>query len=143
MSAHERYETLLMRAVDDVLSDEESAELDEHMTTCASCIEELADFRRIKETTNAMTQRILQDAKLQPPHESGATEAVISLSFLMLLAAALLLLGFAGYTFTIDTEAPMIVKVGAGLAAAGSLLLLGYVLRSRTRGNDPYKEIDQ
>jgi len=145
MSEHERYETLLMKAVDGVITPDEQRVLNEHIAECGDCAAELHDFKDIKETTDAMTQRILQDAQIEPPREAGGARVVLSLSFLFLLVGALLLLGFAGYTFAVAADVPPVVKWGAALAAAGSLGLFGYAFRARwrARGRDPYSEIDR
>lgn len=144
--SHERYETLLMRAVDGVIGDDEQGELDEHIETCAECREELTDFRDIKAATDAMTARILQDARIEPPRETPAARASISVAFLAILSGVLLLLGFAGWTFATDPNVPPVVKIGAALCSLGGLVLLGYTLMLRyraRRGRDPYQEIDR
>jgi anti-sigma factor RsiW len=143
MSDHARYEVLLMKAVDGVIAADERAALDEHVASCASCRDELADFRSIKETTDTMRQRIALAAELSPAREIGAPRALVSSSFALLLLAAIVLLGFAAYTFAFDAHVPIIVKLGASLAAIGALGLLAHTLHARSRGRDPYQEIDQ
>jgi anti-sigma factor RsiW len=141
---HEHYEMLLVKAVDGVLSADEQREFEEHLCGCSQCAAELADFHLIKETTDAMTTRILSDAHIEPPRERGAARLVLTTSFVLLLVGALLLIGFVAYSFAVATDVPIIIKIGAAAAAAGSLGLLGYVLRLRKRasGRDPYQEID-
>lgn len=142
---HERYEILLVKAVDGQLTAAERRELDAHLLSCAACRAELEDFNLIKETTDAMTQRILSDAAIEPPREPGGVRAALGLGFLLLLAGALLLLGFAGYTLLADAGVPLIVKAGAGALGLGVLVLSAYVvlLRRRAARRDPYREIDQ
>jgi len=143
-TAHERYEVLLVKATDGMLTDAERGELDAHLAECASCREELDDFAKIKETTDAMTDRILKDALIEPPREAPSTRALLSASFVALLVGTLVLLGFAAYTFFADAEVPWPVKLGAGVAGLGALALLLYTLRVRLRAlkRDPYREID-
>ena len=143
MSDHSHYEALLMKAVDDVITLDERAELEEHMSGCADCAAELKDFQRIKETTDAMTRRILDHAEIAPPRERGRAEAIVTTSFLLLLIGGVLLLGFAAWTFMTDCTVPAIVKIAGGLAGLGSLIMFGYVLHLRTRSRDPYQEIDR
>jgi anti-sigma factor RsiW len=143
MSDHARYEVLLMKAVDGVIAADERAALDEHVASCASCRDELADFRSIKETTDTMKQRIALAAELSPAREIGARRALVSSSFALLLLATVVLVGFAGYTFAFDAHVRIIVKLGAALAAIGALGLLVHTLHARSRGRDPYQEIDQ
>jgi anti-sigma factor RsiW len=141
---HERYEILLVKAVDRVITADEQLELDAHLEECQSCRAELDDFVRIKETTDAMAARITNDAIIEPPREPAGVKAALGLGFFLLLAGALLLLGFAGYALFTDATVPLIVKVGAGGLGLGTLVLLAYVLRvrARARRRDPYKEID-
>lgn len=146
MSEHEHYEALLMKAVDGVIAADEQRELDAHMKTCATCARELDEFTDLKETTDAMTQRILQDARIEPPRETGVARVAISLSFAAMIVGGLLLAGFAGYTVLTAPDVPTVVRVGAILMGLGSLGLLGYVLSLRWRargGRDPYEEIDR
>ncbi len=140
---HEHYEHLLVKAVDRVLTPEERKELDAHLLTCPACTAELQDFQRIKETTDAMTARIMLDAAIEPPRPSVPAKLWIQACFVALLLGLLLLGGFAVYSLYIDAQVPLIVKVGTGLASLGGLGLLLYVLRLRAAGKDPYEEIDQ
>ncbi len=141
----EHYEALLMKAVDGVLSASERQELDAYLTEHPELTAELDDFTHIKETTDAMTARILRDAQIEPPRPTASTRTLISGSFLLLLTAVLLLLGWAGYHIAMDADLPPLVKVAFGLGAVGAVGLLGYVLcvRVRASGRDPYEEIDQ
>jgi len=143
MSDHEHYEALMMKAVDEVISDGERVDLEAHVRDCSRCASELRDFQRIKEATDAMTQRILESALIEPPRPAGARRAITTVSLLLILAGTVILLGFAGYSLATDAEVPMLVKVGAGLAASGSLGLLAYVLWLRLHRPDPYQEVDQ
>ncbi len=141
----EHYEALLMKAVDGVLSADERRELDAYLKDHPELAAELDDFNHIKETTDAMTARILQDARIEPPRPAAPARALIGGSFLLLLAATLLLLGFAGYHIAVDPEVPTLVKLAFALGAGGLAGLLAHVLRVRARaaGRDPYEEIDQ
>lgn len=142
---HEQYEVLLVKAVDGQLTSDEQRLLDAHLAQCAQCREELADFTTIKETSDAMTQRILQDARLEPPREIGARRAFLNACFALVVAGLLILTGFGTFMLLSDPMVPLLVRVGAGAAGLGTLGLLLYLLvtRLRGRGADPYQEIDQ
>lgn len=141
---HEHYEILMMKAIDGRLSSLEKTELDEHLQTCEECREELSDFQVIKDNTEQIRQRILADAEIEPFRENAPTKAISYLAFTLLFTGALVLMGFAAYTFFLDEKVPLLVKAGAGIAGGGGLILFAYVLRVRLRGikHDPYKEID-
>lgn len=143
--SHERFEHLLVRATDGLLEPDELAQLERHLEQCERCRDELHDFRRIKEATDAMTARILADASIEPVRPGAATRGVLSLGFLLLAAGALVLVGFAAYLFFFVSPPPLWVRLGVALGALGGLLLLGHVLRVRLRAlkRDPYREVDQ
>jgi len=142
---HERWEALLMRRVDGCLHDPaERRAFDQHLSTCESCRTELRDFGAIKQTTDAMTARVLADLTIEPPRPRPAARAALRFSFVLLGLGATLLLGFAAWAFVTDASVPLVVKLGASLAGLGGLGLFGYalVVRSRASRRDPYQEID-
>jgi anti-sigma factor RsiW len=139
------YEALMMKAVDGLLSAAEQRELDAHLAAHPELAAELADFHDIKGVTDAMTRRLAADAAIEPPRMRPGSRAIVNLAFGLMLLGTLLLIGCGAYLMSIDSAVPLAIKVGAGLTAAGTLLLLGYVLRIRARaaGRDPYEEVDR
>ncbi len=144
-TGHEQYEILLVKAVDGQLNAGEERQLAEHMERCGQCREELADFTAIKETTDAMTERIMQDAIIEPPRESAPARAWIIICSLLVIGGLGLLYGFGALQLLADPSVPLPVKIGTGAAALGVVGLLIYLLRVKLRGagKDPYREIDQ
>jgi anti-sigma factor RsiW len=142
---HERYETLLVKAVDGLLTADEQRQLQAHLERCADCRAELRDFKQIKQETDAMRDRILMDARIEPPRETRRLGAYLGLAFMLLLAGGLVLLGFAAHRLLTDPQVPLLVKLGLGLAGLGGALLLAHLIRVRLRGlgKDPYREIDR
>jgi anti-sigma factor RsiW len=140
-----RTEILLMKAVDGVLSVDEERELDALLEAQPELAEELDDYRDIKEVTDAMTQRILADAHIEPPRPTAAARGAIGLGWSALLVGYVLLLGYGGYVLSLDNDVPTTIKLGIGALAFGGLILFGYALRVRLRasGRDPYEEIDR
>jgi len=143
--AHERYEVLLMKAVDGFAEPTELAELQTHTAECASCRAELAGFTAIKQTTDAMRNRILTDADIEPPGGTPAGRATEGFGVLAIVFGVLLLLGFALWELAIDPTVPLPVKLGTSAIAAGCLVLLLHFTRLRGRAGrrDPYREIDR
>lgn len=143
--AHEKFEILLMKAVDGFLEKDEWRELKEHLSVCPSCAAELEDFQQLKEATDAMAARIAKDAAIEPPRETREARLLIRASFLLLFLGTFLLLGFAGYQLALDLTVPLVVKLGLGAVALGAVGLGAYAFTVRIRaiGKDPYQEIDQ
>lgn len=143
--SHEPYEILLVKATDGCLTPRERQALDEHLATCAECRAELADFRRVKEVTDAMTTRILADAAIEPPRESAATKVWLGLSLGLVGLGVGVLLGFGAWELWADPEVPLILKVALGACALGLGGVGAYLLTVRFAGRsrDPYEEIDQ
>jgi anti-sigma factor RsiW len=138
----ERIEELLMRAVDDLLDQAEREELEALLDRHPDYRAELDDFRRIKETTDAMTARIVADFEREPPREPPATRTLHTFAFLLLLSSTLVLLGFAAWGLFVEEEIPLLLKVAFAVGGIGTGLLFAHVLRIRMRGRDPYEEID-
>ena len=137
------FEGLAMKVVDQVATDDERRELDAYLADHPELREELTDFLEIKETTDAMTQRILATAELNPPPLSGADRRLTTLAFGLLLTSALTLLGFSGWLFLADPEVPAWIKFATLVAAIAVTILFGRHLRSRLAGEDPYEVIDR
>ena len=108
--SHEKYETLLMKVVDGFATDDESRELNRHAEECANCREELASFTKIKETTDAMTARILQSARIDPPRPSPLARMAENSGFFLLLGAFTILSGYAVFEFWNDPEIAPLIK---------------------------------
>ena len=141
---HEAYEILVMKAVDDQLSEDEQRQLDEHLKTCKDCREELMDFQAIKDTTDQVRQRILSDATIEPFRETPAVRSWNRLNFLLIALGVTFLFGLGTYQFFLDPKIPWYTKAASGTAGAGLLGLFMYILRVRIKGqqHDPYREID-
>lgn len=143
--AHGRYETLLVKAADGLLGQAEQAELEAHLEQCAACREELRDFHLLKETTDAMVDRILADAAIEPPREPPRVRAKLNLAFVLVLGALVLLFGYAVVLFFADPKVPLLLRLALGAGGLGALILFVHVLRLRLRsvGRDPYDEVDR
>jgi anti-sigma factor RsiW len=141
----QRYEELLVRAVDDALSAEEQRELEAYLGEHPEAVEERAAHLEIKAITDAAVERILADARLEPPRPGPAGRLVLGLGFAALLLASLAVVGLGIWAFVIDPTLPWTLKLLAGLGAAGVLTLFAYALmtRLRSRRADPYREIDR
>ncbi len=141
----ERIEELLMKATDGVLSAAESEELEALLEAHPERRAELEDYELIMGATDAMRDRIIAGAQIEPPRESASTFALLSLGWLLFFAGLCLIYGWALWALLSDPDTPWHVKGGVGLLGAGLALLFTHVARTRLRGlrHDPYSEIDR
>lgn len=141
----ERYEVLVTKAVDGVISENESREFEDLVNADPERAAELADFQSIKQETDAMTQRILQTAQSMPPRESGVIKAGLNLSFGLIFSALAGLVTVEAYLFFGATDISLSMKAVGGGFGAGIAGLFFHVLKTRLAGlkNDPYQEIDR
>lgn len=145
MSRNEELEALWVKAVDGLLSAEEAARLEALIEAQPELREELELDMNIKATTDAMTARILADARIEPVRPSRGGRAVLGAGFFFVFAGLVILFGFGLHALMSDPEVPNLVRAGVVLAGFGVATLLGYVVRVRLRaaGTDPYEEIDR
>lgn len=143
-TSHETYEALLMKAVDGLLTPSEREIFQAHLEQCLECQQEYLDFQAIKQTTDGIRQRILQDAQISALQHSLPARFSRVLGFLLLLVGYLLFVGLVGHRFFVNPNVPLFQKIIAGLIATGTLTLFGQVLihRLKTQKSDPYDKID-
>ena len=143
-ASHRHYETLLNEAVDGTIGVEEAREFEAHLAACAACRAEFDDFRSIKKVTDAMTQRILEDAHLEPLRPQGIRRAVLFAAFGMVFLGLAMMSAQGLYDVIRADDMPPLMHIGLITLLSGTALLAIYVLysRVRTRGRDPYREID-
>lgn len=137
----ERLERLMVAVVDGVATPEERRELEAHLETRPDLAEELEAHMAIKSMTDDWVGRLDLDLA-EDAHRAGAKlDARIGVS--LLLAGLAVLTGFGVVEALLEPEAPLWLRAGTGLSAAGSLLLLVAVIRWRlaTWKSDAYKEI--
>lgn len=143
-SQHERFEILLMKATDGVISAEEEHALQVHMQGCDGCKEEHEAFSEMKEMTDSMRERIMADARIESHGSNGRRAWFLGSAFVLLLVGLTALIGFAGYVFVLDPAVSRFVKVAVGCLGLGALALFCYALfvRLRALGRDPYEDVD-
>lgn len=141
----EQLEVLWVKAVDGLLSAEEAARLERLLDAQPGLREELELDMNIKATTDAMSARLLAEARIEAPRPTRRTRSVLGAGFFFVFAGLAILFGFGLHVLMTDPEVPNLVRAGVLIAGFGVATLLGYVLRIRLRavGNDPYEEVDR
>lgn len=136
---------LWVKSVDGLATPQEQAELEAFLETQPELRKELQMDAEVKASTDALTQRILADAQLEPPRGAKGARWMISAGFVAVLLGALTVLGFAGYLVFSDPELPQVLRWGLASLAMGVCVLFLYELKVRIRasGRDPYEELDR
>ncbi|MDX9720703.1 MAG: zf-HC2 domain-containing protein [Myxococcota bacterium] len=138
---HAYFEQLLMKAVDGVLSAKESALFQQHLAECEACRAEYVDFVAIKESTNALSQRVLLDRQIEPRPMGG----VVLVATALMLLAFLTMAGMALHRLWLEDALPPVFWLGLGFALLSVAMFAFIAVRSRVRGlrRDPYQDIEQ
>lgn len=141
----ESIQALWVKATDGLLTSQEQVRLDEFLKTQPELRKELEMDMSIKASTDALTQRILAGAQIEPPRPGAATQAMFGLGFVGIFAGLCLLLGFGVHALMTDPEVPIWVQLGVALSGTGTAILFVHALRVRARamGRDPYEEVDR
>ncbi len=144
MKAYISTEELLMKAVDGLLNREEQQELAGRIEERPELALELKDFQTIKISTDAMTQRILEDAQLEN-HEKYLDSSPWTRGSFWAIAGGTLLLSLFALSQLLTASLPWIVQLGLILVVGGLSIVFTKILfhRLRTSSRDPYKDIDQ
>lgn len=141
----ERWEILVNKAVDGVLSEAEERELEALLARSDERQGELADLRAIKDATDGLRERIRAAYRAAPSRTSpplrvwwAALGAAGALGFVSVL-------GYALFALATDASAPRPLAWGVLAMAAAAMLALGTlaVRRLRAQGRDPYEEVDR
>lgn len=141
----EDVQVLLVKAVDGELTADEARRLEEVLAAQPELRSELEMDMQIKSTTDALTARILEDARIEPPRPTSGSRTVLGTGFFLVFTGLAILFGFGLHALMTDPEVPTLVRAGIVLAGFGLTVLMGYALRMRLRaaGSDPYREVDR
>ncbi|MCA9564149.1 MAG: hypothetical protein KC561_11705 [Myxococcales bacterium] len=143
MSHHERFEMLMMKAVDGLIAPDEEKELMAHTRSCSSCAEELAQFTSIKGLTDQIRERTLASNRVAPFRPPLVERMAQSLGILLIVGTLLVTLVTAFVMTLRDSGVPDVIKVSLAIAAAASVLITATLLTRRLKYSDPYEEIDR
>jgi hypothetical protein len=148
-SDQERFQNLLMTAVDDELVPEEKAEFERFVNSFPECKKEWQEYQKLKEVTKSMRLKSPKSEvwdnywlNVYNRFERGIAWIIISIGCVILMTYG----GFkAVESILADSQIAGIAKVGILLAIAGFVILFVSVIREKffTHKSDPYKEIQR
>ena len=143
----QEYKGLLMGYLDGELSAEEKDRLEKHLKTCASCQEELGDFRKLIAITNEVGLLEPED-KLWERHWGGIYNRIERrIGWVLFGVAAIALLIYGGFVMVeeivTDPKISVLLKVGICAMIIGLAILFVSVVRERLFfwSNDRYKNV--
>lgn len=143
----EKFQILLMKAVDGELSGEEEVEFEHFVHTYDSCKEEWQQFKHLKEVTRQMKFKSPPDELWDHywTHVYNRLERGLAWIFLSIGTIILLIYGAfqAVESLILDNQVATIVKIAVLFVIAGLVILLVSVVREKFMifRKDPYKEI--
>jgi hypothetical protein len=138
-----QFKGLLVGLLDGELTPDETRQINDHLTRCASCRD---DFEKLRETTGrlgAISFHEPDDAVLAQVWKAPYSRLARNASLFLIIGGYLTLVGYGLFTlFTSGTE-ELPAKIGIGGIVLGFVTLLIQLIRERlkTYKTDPYKEI--
>jgi anti-sigma factor RsiW len=137
---------LLMGFIDGELSADEARQMEDHLAVCPACRGELATYQQLGRAADSLakeTPLVNTDLAWERIYDRIARGA----GWLLLWVGITLMAGFGLWTFAseflLDADVPLVMRLGAGTFALGSLFLLVNILRERLyrRKTERYDEV--
>ncbi len=139
---------LLMGHLDGELDDRSRLDLEQHLEGCAACRREESAYRRLTAMTDSIGFIEPTETEWRAHWEAiyNRLERGVAWIFLSLGAVTLLLYGMwhLAADFLLDAAYPLILRLGVGFAAIGTIVLAVSVVRERIRlyPTDRYEEVE-
>ncbi len=143
----EKYRIMLSGYIDNELSPDEKQDFEVHLEGCMECRHELESFRKLKEVTGAMKYADIPEQVWEGYWSSLYKRMERGISWIFISIAAIILLCFGCYhicaDFLLDSEAPLLLRIGIGCGILGFIVLLVSIIRERmfARKRDRYDEV--
>jgi len=140
---------LLMGYIDGELQSADVRRIEDHLAVCVPCRREEQGFRKLGEMTEEMLNEEVPLLDIDAAWETIYRRLERSVGWLLLSAGLILLLGYAGWTilneFFLNSEVPLIVRLGAGGALGGGIVLLVSISREVLTkfGSERYREVQR
>jgi hypothetical protein len=140
-----KYKKLLMGLMDNELTSEEIAEVQQHLTRCADCRKEYEQLKDTGAKIKKVSFEEPQDKILQSLWRSPFSRFARMSGLLLVIGGWLALLIYALIEIFKQGEEPVFTKVAIAAVFIGFFVLLATVIRDRlkTYKTDPYKEVER
>ncbi len=139
----ERFEELMVKVVDGMATPLERQALDVWLADKPSLRAELEEHLALKAVTDGWVERLELDLVEDRHQAEPLTRMEAGVGWALLGVGTSVLGGFGLSTLLLDPTVPAWVKLGTGLCASGTLVLLFAAIRWRlkTRRHDKYTEV--
>ena len=139
----ERYETLMVKVVDDAATPAEREELMAWVADKPELRRELEAQQVVKAVTDGWMERLMLDLAEDRVRQSAGQKLWVGVGLGALLVSVLMLAGWGLGAILVDPEVPLLVQLGVAGSVLGFLVLLGVVIRGRlhTTKSDKYKDV--
>jgi len=144
-----QFQELLVKAVDDELSEEEKRRFEQFIDQYEACRQEWQQFMNIKEVTQEMKFRNPPDPIWETYWSDVYNRLERGVAWILLSAGTIILLVYGAFkaveSMLHDTQLETIVKIAILLVVAGFVVLLVSVIREKffVLRRDPYKEVQR
>lgn len=144
-----RHELLMMKKIDGEISPEEAKELQQYLEAHPDHIDELDNFKKLKEETGEMRKQILPEIAWDAYWANLYNRMERGISWILISVGAIIVAGFGLYeminSLLGDTDMPVFLKFGILALMLGGIILLISVVREKlmNRKHDKYKEIQR
>lgn len=145
----QRFQTLLMKAVDAELASDEQTEFDRIISSSKDCQKEWQELKKLKEVTKSMRFKSLPNEAWDNYWVNVYNRLERGLAWILFSIGAIILLTYSGFKaveeIIADPELEGILKAAILMLIGGSVILLVSVVREKlfTRKSDPYKEVQR
>jgi len=145
--AIERFQILLMKAVDDELNQQEKELFEKLIANNENYKKEWDDFKKLKKVTNSIHLKEPKQEEWDMYWSNVYNRIERGLAWLLFTSGAVILFGYGAFkfieSFIPDPNIPLIIKIGVFLLFGGIASLAFSIIREKLflRKSDPYKEI--
>jgi predicted anti-sigma-YlaC factor YlaD len=143
MGKCERYKPLLMGLIDQELTSEEAADVNQHLNRCSKCRTEYESLRETGARIGAVSFKEPEDEILETLWNPPYSHFTRISGLVMVIAGWVGLILYILYEWIVKSSGNLLPRIGVAVMAMGFVILLVNAIRERLAKYkvDPYKEI--